>query len=59
MSKKSAEFDMKDSAGRAGLEPLLKEADVVTANLRPGVMERLGLGPAPLYAEPLSSQPLK
>jgi formyl-CoA transferase len=44
MAKKSAEFDMKVPAGRAALEPLLREADVVTANLRPGVMERLGLG---------------
>lgn len=44
MAKKSAEFDMKDPAGRAAFEPLLREADVVTANLLPGVMERLALG---------------
>lgn len=44
MSKKSAEFDMKDPAGKAGLEPLIKQADVMMANLRPGVLERLGLG---------------
>lgn len=44
MSKKAAEFDMKNPEGKAALEPLIREADVMTANLRPGVMERLGLG---------------
>src|SRR5262249_41114392 len=44
MSKKSAEFDMKDPEGKAGLEPLIKQADVMMANLRPGVLDRLGLG---------------
>lgn len=44
MAKKGAVVDLKDPAGRAALAPLIKQADVITANLRPGVMERLGLG---------------
>src|ERR1700752_4364825 len=37
-------LDLKDSAGRARLMPLLARADVLVEQFRPGVMERLGLG---------------
>ncbi len=42
--KKSIAIDLKDAAERARLMPLIKEADVVVEQFRPGVMDRLGLG---------------
>lgn len=42
--KKSLGLDLKDPAERAKLEPLLREAEVVIEQFRPGVMDRLGLG---------------
>ena len=36
--------DLKDPADRKSLEPLLRRADVVVEQFRPGVMDRLGLG---------------
>ena len=42
--KKSLELDLKSAAGRARLMPLLKRADVLVEQFRPGVMARLGLG---------------
>lgn len=42
--KKSIAIDLKDGAAREWLLPLLREADVVVEQFRPGVMERLGLG---------------
>jgi crotonobetainyl-CoA:carnitine CoA-transferase CaiB-like acyl-CoA transferase len=42
--KKSLALDLKDPAARARLEPLVREADVVIEQFRPGVMDRLGLG---------------
>lgn len=42
--KKSLALDLKDPASRAVLDPLLREADVVIEQFRPGVMTRLGLG---------------
>ena len=44
MCKKAAVLNLKDPSHRQALEPLVKEADVVCENLRPGVMKRLGLG---------------
>ncbi|MBI2165644.1 MAG: CoA transferase [Chloroflexi bacterium] len=44
MNKKGAVFNMKDPREFKLLEPLVKEADVISENLRPGVMDRLGLG---------------
>ncbi|MCO7191502.1 CaiB/BaiF CoA-transferase family protein [Pseudonocardia sp. McavD-2-B] len=41
----SLELDLKSSAGRADLHRLLARADVVMEGYRPGVLERLGLGP--------------
>ena len=42
--KKSLAIDLKSSAARELLEPLLREADVLIEQFRPGVMKRLGLG---------------
>ncbi len=42
--KRSLALDLKDPASRQVLEPLLRDADVVIEQFRPGVMARLGLG---------------
>jgi alpha-methylacyl-CoA racemase len=42
--KEIVTVDLKDEAGRARLAPLLAEADVLVEQMRPGVMDRLGLG---------------
>jgi len=42
--KKSLALDLKNKRQLALLEPLLREADVVLEQFRPGVMDRLGLG---------------
>jgi len=42
--------DLKDSAARDWLLRLVAKADAVLEGFRPGVMERLGLGPAPCLA---------
>jgi alpha-methylacyl-CoA racemase len=42
--KKSLTLDLKDDAARAKLVPLIKRADILVEQFRPGVMERLGLG---------------
>ena len=44
--KQTLELDLKSAAGRAAALQLVASADVVIENFRPGVMERLGLGPA-------------
>ncbi len=44
------ELDLKSDAGRRGALELLRGADVLLEGLRPGVMERLGLGPAEVAA---------
>ena len=43
-NKKSVTLDLKAAAARPILEDLLRGADVLVENHRPGVMERLGLG---------------
>ncbi|MGK5550667.1 CaiB/BaiF CoA transferase family protein [Actinomadura kijaniata] len=43
-NKESVELDLKDAAGRAVLERLVRRADVLVENFRAGVMDRLGLG---------------
>ena len=48
--KQSIAIDLKDAAARALLMPLIKEADVVVEQFRPGVMDRLGLGYDALHA---------
>lgn len=58
-NKESFVVDLKDEAGRKELQELLKQADVVMHNFRPGVMERLGfdyksvkkLNPEVIYGE--------
>jgi alpha-methylacyl-CoA racemase len=42
--KKSLAIDLKDARQAALLEPLIREADVLLEQFRPGVMDRLGLG---------------
>jgi alpha-methylacyl-CoA racemase len=42
--KKSVVLDLKDAVAREKLEPLLRRADVLVEQFRPGVMARLGLG---------------
>ncbi len=44
----SADLDIKSAAGMAGLRELIARSDVVINNLRPGAMERQGLGFAQL-----------
>jgi len=49
--KESVALDLKDPADQAVARALALRADVVVENYRPGVMERLGLGPTSLLAE--------
>jgi len=49
--KQSVALDLKDSADLAVARRLALAADVVIENYRPGVMDRLGLGPAALLAQ--------
>ncbi|HEU0243504.1 MAG TPA: CaiB/BaiF CoA-transferase family protein, partial [Candidatus Limnocylindrales bacterium] len=48
--KESIALDLKSADGRTVLDALLERADVLVENFRPGVMERLGYGPASLTA---------
>src|SRR5580765_6944289 len=43
--KRSIAIDLKHPGGRAVAERLIDRADVLIEGFRPGVMERLGLGP--------------
>jgi CoA:oxalate CoA-transferase len=43
-NKRSVEIDMKSGADRAAIRELVRGADVVLQNFRPGVMDRLGFG---------------
>ncbi|TAM66924.1 MAG: CoA transferase [Microbacteriaceae bacterium] len=43
-NKRAIAVDLSTDAGRAVVHDLLRDADVVVSNFRPGVMERLGLG---------------
>ena len=49
-SKESLALDLKTPAGRDLLLRLCERADVLTEGFRPGVMERLGVGPEPCLA---------
>jgi crotonobetainyl-CoA:carnitine CoA-transferase CaiB-like acyl-CoA transferase len=44
-NKKSVAIDLKSPDGRAFLEDLIRTADVLVENFRPGTLERLGFGP--------------
>ncbi len=48
--KRSIELDLKDPAGRDSFLALAARADGLIEGFRPGVMERLGLGPADCHA---------
>ena len=48
--KESVELDLRTDAGRAEALGLLDGADLLVENLRPGALERLGLGHAALRA---------
>ena len=43
-NKRSIVLDLKDSEDRAAFEALVKTADVLVQNFRPGVAERMGIG---------------
>ena len=47
-NKRSVTLDLKDPADVAALHALVREADVVVENFRPGVADRLGIGYAAL-----------
>ncbi|MCY0386077.1 CaiB/BaiF CoA-transferase family protein [Robbsia sp. Bb-Pol-6] len=48
--KESLTLNLKHEAGKALLRRLVRDADVLVENFRPGVMDRLGLGAAELLA---------
>jgi alpha-methylacyl-CoA racemase len=48
--RKLLALDLKDARATAVILDLVAEADAVLEPFRPGVMERLGLGPAPCHA---------
>ena len=48
--KQTVELDLKSAAGRGAALQLVRSADVLIENFRPGVMERLGLGAAAMTA---------
>ncbi|MFG2965823.1 CaiB/BaiF CoA transferase family protein [Streptomyces sp. NPDC048288] len=48
--KRSVVLDLRSEDGKAALEQLLARADVFVTNLRPGALERLGLGPDEIRA---------
>lgn len=50
-SRKTIQLDMKSAEGRTVLRRLIKSADGLIEGFRPGVMERLDLGPDTLIAE--------
>ncbi len=50
-NKLCAEVDLKRAEGREAVMRLARRADVLVENLRPGALEKLGLGPDVLQAE--------
>jgi alpha-methylacyl-CoA racemase len=48
--RRSVMLDLKDPAGRETVLRLVERADVLIEGLRPGVIERLGVGPADCHA---------
>jgi alpha-methylacyl-CoA racemase len=50
-SRKSVQIDLKSDGGRQVLRDLIRGVDGLIEGFRPGVMERLGLGPLELMAD--------
>ncbi|MBA4086839.1 MAG: carnitine dehydratase [Novosphingobium sp.] len=50
-NRERIELDLKDPAAIARIRELVKDADAIVEGYRPGVMERLGLGPDVLLAD--------
>ncbi|MFN4134902.1 MAG: CaiB/BaiF CoA transferase family protein [Novosphingobium sp.] len=50
-NRERIELDLKDPAAIARIREMVKEADAIVEGYRPGVMERLGLGPDVLLAD--------
>ena len=50
-SRERVEFDLKDPAAIGQIRDLVKTADAIVEGFRPGVMERLGLGPDVLLGD--------
>ena len=48
--KQSLVLDLKQDSDKARLRPLLERADILVEQFRPGVMDRLGLGPEAVRA---------
>jgi crotonobetainyl-CoA:carnitine CoA-transferase CaiB-like acyl-CoA transferase len=48
--KRGVTLDLKSAADVAQLKALAKDADILIQNLRPGVVEELGIGPADMLA---------
>jgi alpha-methylacyl-CoA racemase len=48
--RRSVALDLKSEAGRAAVLRLVQGSDVLVEGFRPGVMEKLGLGPAECHA---------
>jgi len=49
-NRRSLAIDLKKAEGLAAMRRLIAQADVLIEGFRPGVMERLGLGPEPCLA---------
>ena len=50
-SRERIQLDMKDPAAIAQIRDMVRRADAIVEGFRPGVMERLGLGPEVLLAD--------
>lgn len=50
-NKESIVLDLKSEVGRTGLHTLLKEADVLVENMRPGALKKMGFGYEDLRSE--------
>ena len=48
-NKKSLSLNLKTDEGREILHKLVEQSDVLVENFRPGVLERLGIGPDVLF----------
>ncbi|MBS0559327.1 MAG: CoA transferase [Proteobacteria bacterium] len=49
-NKRSVTLDIKDAADVARLKALVKDADILIQNLRPGTVDQLGVGPEAMMA---------